>query len=219
MSSNRRRSALGRDALRSSRPPSKSIAAEAAPTTRPPVGAPLGAMLCGLLDLPRKASRPRPLLQRGRPQERPWARCSAAFSTSLKKHRGRGRSYNAVARRSALGRDALWPSRPSPKSIAAEAAPTTRSPAGTPLGAMLCGLLDLPRKASRPRPLLQREEGQASAQRAHSPCTSSVCACGWNPSALARCSSWVTTSRSSSSTALWQRSQIRNGTECCALFG
>ncbi|KKD57480.1 hypothetical protein VM57_05935 [Stenotrophomonas maltophilia] len=39
------------------------------------------------------------------------------------------------------------------------------------------------------------------------------------PSSLARFSSWVTISRSSSSTALWQLLQIRNGTECAALLG
>lgn len=56
-------------------------------------------------------------------------------------------------------------------------------------------------------------------QGAHSPCTSSVCACGTKPSARARSSSAATTCMSSSSTALWQESQIRKGTECWSLLG
>ena|GEM_PF-1938029 len=92
--------------------------------------------------------------------------------------------------------------------VAAEAAPTVHPDRAAPR-----------RTAPAVRPPCDALRQAAAAHLAHSPCTSSVCACGWKPRALARASSWATTSRSSSSTALWQRSQIRNGTECWLLLG
>ncbi|MBK6729392.1 MAG: hypothetical protein IPG63_19755 [Xanthomonadales bacterium] len=51
---------------------------------------------------------------------------------------------------------------------------------------------------------------------AQTPCTSSVCACGVNPSESACATSIDATLESQNSVATPQRSQMKNGTECCS---